>query len=421
MGAVGTRLGVMGGTFDPIHYGHLVTAEEALVQFGLDSVAVRADRPPWMKEHEVVSPAEDRYLMTVIATASNPLFRVSRMEVDRDGPTYTVDTLRALKQAYGPETDLFFITGADAIVEIFDVEGPRGAVRPRALHRGHAARLRRRRGSRRTSRPAGRRSRVMNIPALAISSTDIRARVARGPPDPLPRPRGREELRREGGDLPVSSGQPGPPRTRISRLRRREHERRRRGWELLVAVVVVVGGVAYATTRIGDTSADGGGPTPTPVHDEPSALLVLSFTGAPKPLLAVIGTAGDPPATMGIPQGLTLEVPGAGELSTRRVAALPGPGLQVALSNVVGAWAEHYGVTDLEHVAALFDRVGGLKVKLPDPVPVGERGARAGRGDDDRTAGRGVPRARRVRTRSRGGRSCSPGCWPRRRRSRPAT
>jgi hypothetical protein len=136
--------------------------------------------------------------------------------------------------------------------------------------------------------------------------------------------------------------------------------------------VLVVAGAAYATTQIGDTSADGGGASPTPATEEPSALLVLSFTGAPKPLLAVIGTAGSPPATMGVPQGLILEVPGAGELTTRRVAALPGPGLQVALSNVVGAWAEHYGVTDLEHAAVLFDREGGLKVKLPDPVPVGD-------------------------------------------------
>ena len=103
MSRVGTRLGVMGGTFDPIHYGHLVTAEEALVQFGLDSVLFVPTGRPWMKEHEVVSPAEDRYLMTVIATASNPLFRVSRMEVDRDGPTYTIDTLRDLRAQRGDD------------------------------------------------------------------------------------------------------------------------------------------------------------------------------------------------------------------------------------------------------------------------------------------------------------------------------
>ena len=115
---MGKRLGVMGGTFDPIHYGHLVTAEEALVQFRLDEVMFVPTGQPWMKEHGVVSPAEDRYLMTVIATASNPTFAVSRMEVDRDGPTYTVDTLRGLREDQGAGTDLFFVTGADAILEI---------------------------------------------------------------------------------------------------------------------------------------------------------------------------------------------------------------------------------------------------------------------------------------------------------------
>jgi nicotinate-nucleotide adenylyltransferase len=121
---MGNRLGVMGGTFDPIHYGHLVTAEEALQQFGLDGVVFVPTGQPWMKEHEVVSPPEDRYLMTVIATASNPLFRVSRMEVDRDGPTYTVETLRGMKDELGTETDLFFVTGADAVLEIFQWKDP---------------------------------------------------------------------------------------------------------------------------------------------------------------------------------------------------------------------------------------------------------------------------------------------------------
>jgi nicotinate-nucleotide adenylyltransferase len=181
MTRVGTRLGVMGGTFDPIHYGHLVTAEEALVQFGLDSVLFVPTGRPWMKEHEVVSPAEDRYLMTVIATASNPLFSVSRMEVDRDGPTYTVDTLRGLKAERGDETDLFFVTGADAIVEIlqwkepgelFDLAHFIAATRPGYDLKGLEAYA------------PGDRSEisVMNIPALAISSTDIRRRVAEGHP-----------------------------------------------------------------------------------------------------------------------------------------------------------------------------------------------------------------------------------------------
>jgi nicotinate-nucleotide adenylyltransferase len=181
MTRVGTRLGVMGGTFDPIHYGHLVTAEEALVQFGLGAVLFVPTGRPWMKEHEVVSPAEDRYLMTVIATASNPLFSVSRMEVDRDGPTYAIDTLRGLKAEHGSETDLFFVTGADAIVEIlqwkehqqlFDLARFIAATRPgydltglEALAPDDRAQIS-----------------VMNIPALAISSTDIRRRVAGGHP-----------------------------------------------------------------------------------------------------------------------------------------------------------------------------------------------------------------------------------------------
>jgi nicotinate-nucleotide adenylyltransferase len=175
---VGKRLGVMGGTFDPIHYGHLVTAEEALHQFELDEVMFVPTGSPWMKEHEIVSPAEDRYLMTVIATASNPRFSVSRVEVDREGPTYTIDTLRSIKDLSG--ADLFFITGADAILEIFqwkerqqlfDMAHFIAATRPgydiaalqerAAAHDGIT---------------------TMSIPALAISSTDIRDRVAHGRP-----------------------------------------------------------------------------------------------------------------------------------------------------------------------------------------------------------------------------------------------
>jgi nicotinate-nucleotide adenylyltransferase len=175
---MGKRLGVMGGTFDPIHYGHLVTAEEALHQFELDEVVFVPTGLPWMKEHEIVSPAEDRYLMTVIATASNPRFSVSRVEVEREGPTYTIDTLRAIKDVSG--ADLFFITGADAVLEIFqwkdrgklfDLAHFIAATRPgydiAALEEQAAA---------------NEGITAMSIPALAISSTDIRARVARGRP-----------------------------------------------------------------------------------------------------------------------------------------------------------------------------------------------------------------------------------------------
>src|ERR671926_1624911 len=102
----------MGGTFDPIHHGHLVAASEVAGLFGLDEVVFVPTGQPWQKSDCGVSPAEDRYLMTVIATASNPRFSVSRVDIDRRGPTYTVDTLRELREEYGPETDLYFITGA---------------------------------------------------------------------------------------------------------------------------------------------------------------------------------------------------------------------------------------------------------------------------------------------------------------------
>jgi nicotinate-nucleotide adenylyltransferase len=175
---VGRRLGVMGGTFDPIHYGHLVTAEEALEQFELEGVLFVPTGRPWMKEHEIVSPPEDRYLMTVIATASNPLFSVSRIEVDRDGPTYTVETLRSLKADL--DADLFFVTGADAILEMFQWKEPEelfelahfiAATRPGYDIAGFEV-------------PAHAKDAVsvMNIPALAISSTDIRSRVQAGGP-----------------------------------------------------------------------------------------------------------------------------------------------------------------------------------------------------------------------------------------------
>lgn len=171
----------MGGTFDPVHHGHLVTAEEALWQFDLGLVLFVPTGQPWMKREMPVSPAEDRYLMTVIATASNPHFRVSRIEIDRDGPTYTVDTLRALREQYGPETDLFFITGADAMLEIFHWKDTEEAL---ALAHFIAATRPGYDIARFEADGAARHPRVsvMSVPALAISSTDIRERVAKGLP-----------------------------------------------------------------------------------------------------------------------------------------------------------------------------------------------------------------------------------------------
>lgn len=175
------RVGVMGGTFNPIHFGHLVTAEEALHQFALDEVVFVPAGRPWQKEGIEVAPPEDRYLMTVIATASNARFRVSRTELDRDGPTYTVDTLRHLRRDLG-DVDLFFITGADAILEILTWKAP-GEVLSLAVF---IAATRPGYDLERLSKelPAGMEDRVqvMEIPALAISSTDIRRRVGEGRP-----------------------------------------------------------------------------------------------------------------------------------------------------------------------------------------------------------------------------------------------
>ena len=167
----------MGGTFDPIHHGHLVAASEVADRFGLDEVIFVPTGQPWQKADVPVSSAEDRYLMTVVATASNPRFQVSRVDIDRGGPTYTVDTLRDLKAMYGPKAQLFFITGADALErilswknldEIFELAHFIGVTRPGfALSDAHL--------------PADTVS-LVQVPAMAISSTDCRARVARGEP-----------------------------------------------------------------------------------------------------------------------------------------------------------------------------------------------------------------------------------------------
>jgi nicotinate-nucleotide adenylyltransferase len=107
----------MGGTFDPIHHGHLVAASEVAVRFGLSEVIFVPTGQPWQKTDRQVSPAEHRYLMTVIATASNPRFWVSRVDIDRPGPTFTIDTIRDI-HALHPDAELYFITGADALGQI---------------------------------------------------------------------------------------------------------------------------------------------------------------------------------------------------------------------------------------------------------------------------------------------------------------
>jgi nicotinate-nucleotide adenylyltransferase len=170
------RLGVMGGTFDPIHHGHLVAASEVQSRFALDEVVFVPTGIPWQKNARAVSPAEDRYLMTVIATASNPRFSTSRVDIDRRVPTVTVDTLTDLRTQF-PDHKMFFITGADALAqmlswkrvdELFDLAHLVGVTRP-GFHLD---------GKHLPDRAVS----LVEVPAMAISSTDCRQRVGRGQP-----------------------------------------------------------------------------------------------------------------------------------------------------------------------------------------------------------------------------------------------
>lgn len=190
--APAARLGLMGGTFDPIHNGHLIAAEEARAAFRLDEVVFVPTGAPWQKADGDVSAPEERYLMTVIATAANRAFSVSRVEIDRDGPTYAIDTLRAFRDERGPDVELFFITGADAILRILTWKDPEEVV---GLATFIAAT---RPGYELTDLEAlgplvRTHVKVLSIPALAISSTEIRDRVATGRPIRYLVPRGVSE------------------------------------------------------------------------------------------------------------------------------------------------------------------------------------------------------------------------------------
>ncbi|MEP6597954.1 MAG: nicotinate-nucleotide adenylyltransferase [Actinomycetota bacterium] len=170
------RVGIMGGTFDPIHHGHLTAASEVAQRFGLDEVIFVPTGAPWQKSARAVSPAEHRYLMAVIATASNPRFWVSRVDINRPGPTYTIDTIRDIA-AQRPDARLFFITGADALAQILSWKEHEEAVR---LARFVGV-----------TRPGYELSdahlpmdtvTLVDVPAMAISSSACRDRVRAGNP-----------------------------------------------------------------------------------------------------------------------------------------------------------------------------------------------------------------------------------------------
>lgn len=177
-------IGIMGGTFDPVHYGHLVAAEAARYAFGLQWVVfVPSGWPP----HKQTAPtdAEHRYLMVSLATADNEAFRVSRIEFDRPGKSYTIDTIREFRRHYGPAVDLWFITGADAICEMLTWKEPQELLREcrfiAATRPGYSVdcvgELTKALGS-----AVADRIFPLQVPALSISSSDIRRRVAEGEP-----------------------------------------------------------------------------------------------------------------------------------------------------------------------------------------------------------------------------------------------
>ena len=176
------RLGIMGGTFDPIHYGHLVTAEQARESLDLDAVLFMPAGSPAFKLHKPVTPAEDRYAMTVLATAANPAFLASRFEIDRPGETYTVDTLRALRAYYPSNVALYFISGADAVLRILEwrdaSEVGRLAHLVAVTRPGYNIDDARRKYMR--THAAIHHVSTVEVTALAVSSTDLREKVRAG-------------------------------------------------------------------------------------------------------------------------------------------------------------------------------------------------------------------------------------------------
>ncbi|MGF7431412.1 nicotinic acid mononucleotide adenylyltransferase [Thermoanaerobacterium thermosaccharolyticum] len=179
------RLGIMGGTFDPIHFGHLVTAEAVRAQFNLDRVIFVPSGNPPHKVKRNITDKHIRYLMTILATVTNPYFEVSAIEIEREGYTYTIDTLKEFKKIYGDNTQIFFITGADAILEILTWKNAEELLQMcnfvAATRPGYAGDS--------ISEKIDYIKKVYNkdifqvtVPSLAISSTDIRNRVYEGRP-----------------------------------------------------------------------------------------------------------------------------------------------------------------------------------------------------------------------------------------------
>ncbi|MSQ22186.1 MAG: nicotinate-nucleotide adenylyltransferase [Dehalococcoidia bacterium] len=176
------RVGVLGGTFDPIHIAHLVIAEEARVCLALEEVVFVVAGAPWMKADYAVSPADLRLQMVRLAVASNPFFRASAVEVDRPGPTYTVDTMQTLRQEWGPETEIFFLMGMDALADLPRWKDPGRFLQLCApVVFGRPGLAMSSLDDVEAQVPGmKKRTRVLDGPSIGVSSTEIRSRVAQG-------------------------------------------------------------------------------------------------------------------------------------------------------------------------------------------------------------------------------------------------
>ena len=176
------NIGVMGGTFDPVHNGHLIVAEEAKAQLNLNEVLFIPAGQPWLKADRTITPAEHRLNMLRLALADRPYFKISEMEVRRLGPTYTIDTITELRAQLDDKDELFFILGQDSLMQLpqwhdapklielcYLVAAPRPDVKKPDLK------------ALETEIPGiSQRVMLMNRPLVDISATNIRERVARG-------------------------------------------------------------------------------------------------------------------------------------------------------------------------------------------------------------------------------------------------
>ena len=177
------RLAIMGGTFDPVHYGHLVTAETVRTKYNFDKILFIPSGNPPHKSRKDISLCEHRYNMLQMATITNPYFEVSRIEMDRKGSSYTIDTIKELRAALGNRVDIYFITGADALLEILTWKNPSellheckliAVTRPgyeKDVLTGKVEELKNEFNSDIIS---------IDVPAYEISSTDIRSKVSLG-------------------------------------------------------------------------------------------------------------------------------------------------------------------------------------------------------------------------------------------------